>query len=71
MHPQELVREMCCAVAEAAPDYGLGVLITDLLAVDASGWDAIAVGLRALLTVLLGAPRRAAGLPPTQPEVRP
>lgn len=62
---------MCCAVAERAPGYGLGVLITELLAADAGGgWDALMVGLRALLSVLLGAPRRAAGLPSAQPEVR-
>ena len=58
---QDLVREICCIVADAAPEFGIGVLIMDLLNVDASSWDALMIGLRALLCVLLAVPSRKAG----------
>jgi hypothetical protein len=57
------VREICCVVADAAPEYGIGALIMDLLSVDASSWDALMIGLRALLCVLLAVPSRKAGMP--------
>lgn len=63
MSAQELVREICCVVADAAPEFGIGVLITELLSVEASSWDALMIGLRALLCVLLAVPNRKAGRP--------
>ncbi|CAL8468215.1 g7754 [Coccomyxa elongata] len=63
LEQQELVREICCVVADAAPEFGIGVLITELLSVEASSWDALMIGLRALLCVLLAVPARKAGRP--------
>lgn len=57
------MREICCVVADAAPEFGIGVLITELLSAEASSWDALMIGLRALLCVLLAVPARKAGRP--------
>lgn len=50
-------------IAESAPQFGIGVLIMDLLSVDVSSWDAIMIGLRALLCVLLAVRSRESGRP--------
>lgn len=68
---QDLVRDICCVAAERAPECGIGTMIGDLLSADPSSWDAVMIGLRALLCVLLTAPARKAGNPQDQPEVPP
>jgi hypothetical protein len=45
------------------------MLIVDLLSAEAPNWDAVMIGLRALLCVLVAAPARKAGMPQAQPEV--
>ena len=47
---------LCCVVARHAPTYGIGTLLPDMLSVESSGWDALMIGLRALLTLLIAAP---------------
>lgn len=53
---QDLLMELCCVVARHAPAYGIGVLLPDMLSVELSGWDALMISLRALLTLLIAAP---------------
>ena len=48
--------ELCCMVARHAPMYGIGTLLPDMLLIEVSGWDALMIGLRALLTLLIAAP---------------
>ena len=48
--------ELCCVVARHAPMYGIGILLPDMLSIEVSGWDALMIGLRALLTMLIAAP---------------
>ena len=48
--------ELCCVVARHTPAYGIGVLLPDMLSIELSGWDALMIGLRALLTMLIAAP---------------
>lgn len=57
---QDVVRSICVTVAYRAPDFGIGGLIFELVHAEAANWDASLTGLRALLTVLLDAPRRSA-----------
>ena len=53
---QDLLMELCCVAARHAPAYGIGVLLPDMLTIENSGWDALMIGLRALLTMLIAAP---------------
>ena len=54
-----MVRQICVTVAEQAPDFGIGMLVMDLLQAEtATNWDAAMIGLRALLSILLSAPDR-------------
>ena len=53
---QDLLMELCCVAARHAPAYGIGVLLPDMLTIENSGWDALMIGLRALLTMLVAAP---------------
>jgi hypothetical protein len=48
--------ELCCVAARHSPAYGIGVLLPDMLSIELSGWDALMIGLRALLTMLIAAP---------------
>ncbi len=48
--------ELCCVVARHAPVYGIGTLLPDMLSTELFGWDALMIGLRALLTMLVAAP---------------
>ena len=53
---QDLLMELCCVIARHAPVYGIGTLLPDMLSTELSGWDALMIGLRALLTMLVAAP---------------
>ena len=48
--------ELCCVVIRHAPVHGIGTLLPEMLTIELSGWDALMIGLRALLTMLLAAP---------------
>ena len=48
--------ELCCVAVRHAPAYGIGVLLPEMLTIENSGWDALLIGLRALLTMLIAAP---------------
>lgn len=48
--------ELCCMVARLAPLYGIGTLLPDMLLIEVPCWDALMIGLRALLTLLIAVP---------------
>ena len=53
---QDMIMELCCVVTRHAPVHGIGTLLPEMLTIELSGWDALMIGLRALLTMLLAAP---------------
>ena len=67
---QDLLMELCCVAARHAPAYGIGVLLPDMLTIENSGWDALMIGLRALLTMLIAAPAWSRGNQQPHFEVR-
>ena len=56
-----MVRKIVVTVAYKVPDYGIGTVIVELMLAEAAHWDAALVGLRALLMILLNAPRASKG----------
>ena len=54
---QDAVRQICIKISERAPEFGVGVLLPELLQ-DTMNWDILLIGLQTLITILLGAPTR-------------
>ncbi len=58
---QDLVRQICVTIADhGAADFAVGSLIIELISSDGN-WEAIMIGLKALLSIFMTAPARAAG----------
>jgi len=51
------VRQICIKISERAPEFGVGVLLPELLQ-DTGTWDILLIGLQTLITILLSAPAR-------------
>lgn len=67
---QDLVRQMCVTIADhGAADFAVGSLIVELISSDGN-WEAIMIGLKALLSIFMAAPARAATKQATGQEVR-
>lgn len=67
---QDLVRQICVTIADhGAADFAVGSLIVELVSSEGH-WEAIMIGLKALLSILLQAPARAAGRHLQLPQVR-
>ena len=57
---QELVCQICVTIADkGAAEFAVGSLIVDLISSDGN-WEAIMIGLKALLSIYMAAPGRAA-----------
>lgn len=58
---QDLVCQICVTIADkGAAEFAVGSLIVELLSSDGN-WEAIMIGLKALLSIYMAAPGRAAG----------
>ena len=58
---QDLVCQICVTIADkGAAEFAVGSLIVDLINSDGN-WEAIMIGLKALLSIYMAAPGRAAG----------
>ena len=58
---QDLVRQICVTIADrGAAEFAVGTLIVELISSDGN-WEAIMIGLKALLSIYMAAPARAAG----------
>lgn len=67
---QDLVRQICVITADrGAAEFAVGSLIVELISSDGN-WEAIMIGLKALLSIYMAAPARAAGRHFTDAEVR-
>lgn len=56
---QDMVRQICVTVAEhGAADFAVGSLIVELVSSEGN-WEAIMIGLKALLSIFMAAPQRA------------
>jgi hypothetical protein len=54
---QDALRQICIKISERAPEFGMGVLLPELLQ-DTGNWDILLIGLQTLITILLSAPAR-------------
>ena len=58
---QDLVRQICVVIADrGAAEFAVGNLIVELISSDGN-WEAIMIGLKALLSIYMSASARAAG----------
>lgn len=58
---QDLVCQICVTIADrGAAEFAVGSLIVELISSDGN-WEAIMIGLKALLSIYMAAPARAAG----------
>ena len=58
---QDLVCQICVTIADkGAAEFAVGSLIVELISSDGN-WEAIIIGLKALLSIYMAAPARAAG----------